>query len=386
MIRDSGASMNFSRILAVSRKEARQIIRDTRALYLALGIPVMLMILFGYALSLDVDDIPLGVWDQDGSPQSRDLIDRMTSSGYFRLEFKTNSYEKIREAVDNNYVTIGLIIPHDFSRKLKKGRNTTVQAVVDGSDSTRAGLCIAYIETIIATFDADFRQAALVWQAVERRVKVPLEPRIRLLYNPELVSRNNIIPGLIAIIMMVVASLLTSLTIVRERETGTMEQLISTPVKPRELIVGKLIPYFVLGYVDLIMVYLMGRYVFGVPFRGSLLIMFFISGVFLMGALSLGFLISVIASNQFFATQLALLGTFLPTFLLSGFVFPVANMPWILQMLTYAVPARPFITILRTIFLKGAGFGAIAVPTLILVIFAFILTTLAAGKLEKKIG
>jgi len=210
-----------------------------------------------------------------------------------------------------------------------------------------------------------------------------VEPRIKLLYNPELVSRNNIIPGLIAIIMMVIAALLTSLTVVRERETGTMEQLISTPVKSNELIVGKLIPYFALGYVDLLMVYFMGVYVFGVPFRGSFVLLFVIAGIFLVGALSLGFLISVIAENQFLATQIALLGTFLPAFLLSGFVFPISNMPYILQLVTYIVPARHLVTILRAIFLKGVGLEAIVAPTLTLVVFGFLVTFLATKKLRK---
>jgi ABC-2 type transport system permease protein len=378
--------MNIPRVLAVARKEARQIVRDSRSLYLALGIPVTLMILFGYALSLDVDNIPTGVWDQDRSPQSREFVDRLTRSGYFTLVFRTDNYEKIVRGIDNNEISLGITIPYDFSQKLKKGNVTSVQAVVDGSDSTRAGLALVYLETIVTTFEADMKTKALVRQAVQSRVAPPVEPRIKLLYNPELQSRNNIIPGLIAIIMMVIAALLTSLTIVRERETGTMEQLISTPLKPRELIVGKLIPYFVLGYLDLIMVYLMGHYWFQVPFRGSLSLMFFACSLFLVGAMSLGFLISVVAANQFIATQLALLGTFLPAFLLSGFVFPIANMPGWLQPLTYLVPARHLVFALRAIYLKAGGFEVILVPLLMLVIFGAAVTFLAARKLEKKIA
>jgi len=377
--------MNVYRTLAVARKEARQIWRDSRSLNLALGIPVMLMILFGYALSLDVDDIPTAVWDQDRSPLSRELIDRLTSSGYFRVALQTDSYDKIVRAVDRNAVSIGIIIPFEFSRNLKKGRTAKVQAIVDGSDSTRAGIAITYVEAIIGIFDADFQKTELIRQSVESRVSPPVDPRIRLVYNPELKSRNNIIPGLIAIIMMVMAALLTSLTVVRERETGTMEQLISTPIKPSELIVGKLIPYFVLGYVDLIMVYLMGQYIFQVPFRGSLLILFLVASVFLMSAMSLGFLISVIARNQLFATQLALLGTFLPTFLLSGFVFPIGNMPYLLQMITYVIPARHFITVLRALYLKAAGPEAIAVPAMMLVILTFFITLVAVRKLGKQL-
>jgi ABC-2 type transport system permease protein len=378
--------MNLRRTLAVARKETRQILRDARSLYLALGIPVMLMVLFGYALSLDVDNIPLAVWDQDGSSESRDFVDRMTSSGYFTRVLTTESYATIVRGIDRNEISVGIVIPYDFAKKLKTGRAVEIQALVDGSDSTRAGLAIVYIEGIAATFDADLQLKSLTRQAVQQRVKAPLQPAIRIVYNPELISRNNIVPGLVAIIMMVIAALLTSLTVVRERETGTMEQLVSTPVKPVELIVGKLIPYFALGYVDLLSVYLMGKYVFQVPFRGSLLLMFLVAGIFLIGALSIGFLISVVASNQFFATQLALLGTFLPAFLLSGFVFPVANMPHVVQWITYIIPAQHFITILRAIYLKGGGIEIIAVPTLTLIVFGTIVTFVASRKLKMSIA
>ena len=286
--------------------------------------------------------------------------------------------------MDKTDVNVGVVIPWDFSRNLKKGKTTRIQAIVDGFDSTRAGLAIVYLETIMATFDEDFRKKALVRQAVAHRVILPVEPRIRLLYNPELKSRSNIIPGLIAIIMMVIAALLTSLTIVRERETGTMEQLISTPVKSNELIVGKLIPYFALGYVDLLMVYLMGQYVFDVPLRGSLLLMFRVPAFFLSGAMSSGFLISVIATNQFFATQLALLGTFL------SFVSPFRLCVPYLQyarcvasdhLCDSRVPlCRP---VPRAIYLKGVGDRAIAVPVAMLAIFALFMTTVAPGKWRK---
>jgi ABC-2 type transport system permease protein len=377
--------MNLPRVVAVARKEARQIVRDSRSLYLALGIPVVLMILFGYALSLDVDNIPIALWDQDNSPQSRELVDRLTSSGYFTLRFRTDRYEDIVKSIDRNRISAGIVIPYDFSANLKKGKPTNIQALVDGSDSTRAGLAIVYLETIVTTFESDLKMQALIRQAVDQRVTPPLDPRVKLLYNPELQSRNNIIPGLIAIIMMVMAALLTSLTIARERETGTMEQLISTPVKSRELIVGKLIPYFGLGYLDLIMVYLMGHYVFEVPFRGSLLLMFLVASVFLVCALSMGFLISVVAANQYQATQLALLGTFLPSFLLSGFVFPIANMPEWLAPLTNLVPARQLVFVLRAIYLKAGGLEVIAGPALILVVFGLFVTALASRKLQKRV-
>lgn len=376
--------MNVSRILAVARKESIHVFRDTRSLYLALGIPVMLLVLFGYALSLDVDDIPLAVWDQDRTPESRELIDRLTSSGYFKLVLYSDSYKQIVKALDGRDATVGIIVPGDFTRNLSNPEPSIVQALVDGSDSTRSGIAISYIDVILSIYNEDVLRRDLDRQSVTK-LDVPLEPRIRLLYNPELKSRINIIPGLIAIIMMVIAALLTSLTVVREWENGTMEQLISTPVKARELIIGKLIPYFVLGYVDLLIVYLMSQFVFDVPFRGSLLLMFLLSGLFLIGSLSLGVLISSIAETQLFATQFALLGSFLPSFLLSGFVFPISNMPKVIQLATYVVPARFFVTILRGIFLKGVGIEVLVFPVLALMVFGTVTTLLAAGRLGKKL-
>ncbi len=176
--------MNLPRVMAVARKEARQIVRDSRSLYLALGIPVVLMFLFGYALSLDVDHIPIGVWDQDGSPQSREFVDRLTSSGYFTLAFRTDRYEEIVTNIDRNRISAGIIIPYDFSRNLKKGNLTSVQALVDGSDSTRAGLAIVYLETIVTTFESDLKVKSLIRQAIEHRVTPPLDPRVKLLVQP----------------------------------------------------------------------------------------------------------------------------------------------------------------------------------------------------------
>ncbi len=376
--------MNPTRTLAVARKETKQIIRDTRSVYLALGIPVMLMVLFGYALSLDVDRIPTAVWDQDNSPESREILDRITSSGYFKVELRAERYDDIVEAIDKRTANLGLIIPLDFADDLYSDSGSKIQALFDGSDSTRSGIAMGYLRAIAAIYLSDLRLDELNRLAVTK-VSLPLAPRTRLIYNPELESRINIIPGLIAIIMMVIAALLTSLTIVREWETGTMEQIISTPVSSRELVVGKLIPYFGLGFIDLLMSYFMARYLFDTPFRGSLVLMFISSSIFLVGALSMGILISAIAQSQVFATQFALLGTFLPSFIISGFVFPIENMPKIIQLSTYIVPARYYITILRGIFLKGVGLEILWFPFIMLILFGFAASIIASSKLGKKL-
>jgi len=344
----------------------------------------MLLFLFGYALSLDVDNIPLAVWDQERSPQSRELIDRLTSSGYFRLVLYADSFQEMVRAVDERVVTVSITIPYDFTRNVLRTGGADIQAFLDASDSTRAGIAITYFESILAIFLDDHFKKELARQAVTK-VQIPLEPRVRLLYNPELQSRINIIPGLIAIILMVIAALITSQTIVRERESGTMEQLISTPVKASELVIGKLVPYFVLGYVDLLVVYLMSQFVFAVPFRGSVLLMFLLSALFLVGSLSLGLLISAFADSQLFATQFALLGTFLPSFILSGFVFPIANMPSVIQAFSYIVPARYYITILRGIYLKGVGLEVLLFPVILLAFFGLITAFLASTRLGKQL-
>ena len=373
--------IRLSRIVAVARKEARHVVRDRRSLFLALGIPLMLLTLFGYALSLDVDNIPLAVWDRERSPTSREIIDRLTSSGYFRLVLYTNSYHRMLQAIDSREITVGVCIPQNFTRDLLKHGGSTIQAIVDASDSTRAQIAIGYFEVIITLFLNDLRLRELNRQSVTK-LEIPVEPSIRLLYNPELRSRINIIPGLIAYWMERQGVLQT---VVRERETGTMEQLISTPVKAPELIIGKLVPYFVLGYVDLVMVYLASQYVFDVPFRGSLVLMFLLSGLFLIGSLALGLLISAIAQTQLFATQFALLGSFLPSFLISGFVFPIANMPYVVQLISYVVPARYYIKIVRAIYLKGVGLEALAAPVLMLALFGLITVTLASRRLGKRL-
>ncbi len=376
--------IDIFRVFAIARKETYHLTRDRRSLYLALGIPVMLLVLFGYALSLDVDEIPLAVWDQEKSSNSRDLIKRLTSSGYFQDTLHTESYEEIVAAIDRRMVTVAIVIPADFTRNQYRVNGASIQAVVDASDSTRAGIAINYLQTIVATLRQDLVANELADQAVTE-LRQPLESRIRLLYNPELESRVNIIPGLIAIIMMVIAALLTSQTIVREWENGTMEQLISTPVQPREMVLGKLIPYFVLGYIDLVVVYLTSQYVFDVPFRGSVTLMFLLSGLFLATSLSLGIMISAGAQSQLFATQFALLGTFLPSFLLSGFVFPIENMPLLIELASYLVPARYYVTIVRSIYLKGVGVEILAAPIVMLAVFGLITSVVAAKRLGQRL-
>lgn len=376
--------MKLQRIKAVAKKESIHIVRDWRSLAMGLALPMLLLFMFGYALTLDVDNVPLVVWDQSDTPASRDFIGRFSGSRYFSLKGQASGYRAIELAIDRRDALIALVVPVDFGRKVAAGRLVAVQAIVDGSDSNSATIAVGYAENIVRLYGRD------VAMVQTRRLtgvlpRPPLDIRPRVWFNADMVSRNAIVPGLIAVIMMVIAALLTSLTVAREWETGTMEQLIATPLKGSELILGKLIPYYCIGLIDLSLAVLVGRFVFAVPLRGDLWLLFGMSLIFLFGALSLGMLISIIGKSQFVASQFALVATLLPAFLLSGFVFPIANMPKFLQLFTHIIPARYFVTILRGVYLKGVGLTVLWGEALFLAVFGGLVWFAAIRKFRKKI-
>ena len=376
--------MKPQRIAAIARKEFLHIRRDPRSLGLGIAIPMLLLFLFGYALTLDVDRVPLAVWDQSATPVSREFLSRFTGSRFFSLSLTTDNYPALERAIDSRTVRIALVIPSDFAQRVQSGGNAEVQVILDGSDSTTATLTAAYAETVAQRFNRDL----LVRQTQRMGIATPaaaLEVRPRVWYNADLLSRNAIIPGLIAIIMMVIAALLTSLTVAREWETGTMEQVIATPLTPAELVVGKLIPYFAIGILDLALAVLAGRFIFDVPLRGSLLLLVTVSIIFLVGALAFGMLLGIVTRSQLMASQLALVTTMLPAFLLSGFIFPIENMPYPIQVITHIVTARYLVTMLRGIYLKEAGPAILAGNILFLVLFGVIVISLSIRKFRKKI-
>ena len=376
--------MNIHRIIAIIRKEFIHIIRDPRSLGMAIAMPVLLIFLFGSSLSLDVDNVPLVVWDQNDTNESREFIGRFTSSRYFGLSGYVNSYAEIEQAVDKREAILALVIPVDFSRKLESGRKADVQLIVDGSDANTATIAIGYAQMV-----TDGYTSSLLIEAAQKRggktAIVPLEAKPRVWFNQNMQAKNYIIPGLIAVIMMVIAALLTSLTIAREWENGTMEQLITTPLKPIELIIGKLTPYFLIGMFDVLFAVLMGQYFFEVPLRGTAALVFGVAAIFLPGSLAMGMLISILTRSQLLASQLAMVLTFLPSFLLSGFMYAIANMPIAIQGITYLVPSRYFVAILKNIYLKGAGLSIILSETMILMFFAVALILIANKKLKKRL-
>ena len=376
--------MKWMRTWAMARKEFIHIFRDPRSLGMGIAIPMIMLLLFGYALTLDVDKVPMVIWDQNRSQASREFISHFLGSRYFSLQGYVDNYPEVEKFIDSRRALVSLVIPPDFAGRIASGKGTVVQIIVDGSDSNTATIAAGYAEVIVAAFSQDlllleFRRSGGVAPVS------PVEMRPRVWFNADLESRNYIIPGLIAVIMMVIAALLTSLTVAREWEQGTMEQLISTPVKAPELIIGKMIPYFTIGMFDVFLAVLMGEFLFQVPLRGSVALIFAQAAIFLIGTLSLGMLISIATKNQLLASQLAMVTTFLPAFLLSGFAYPIQSMPQVLQWITYLVPAKYFVILLKGIYLKGVGPRVLMVEGMFLAVFGVAMFALANWKFKKKL-
>jgi ABC-2 type transport system permease protein len=376
--------MNFRRVGAVARKEFLHVMRDFRSLLMAIAIPILMLLLFGYALTLDVDNVPLAVWDQSGTERSRELVSRFDGSPYFSLRMGVGNYGELVRAIDEGRVLAGLVIPRDFAQQIEAGRDAPVQLIVDGSDSNTATIAIGYAQVVAQIYSLDVL-AEQTNRSGGRPIQIPLDVRPRVWFNEELQSRNFIIPGLIAVIMMVISAMLTSLTIAREWERGTMEQLISTPVKGTELILGKLLPYFVIGLLDVALAVVMGEFLFHVPLRGNVALLFGLAVIFLTGALAMGMVVSIVAKSQLLSSQVAMVATFLPSFLLSGFVFTIANMPQAIQLVTYIVPARYFVAILKGIYLKGVGLEILAGEAGLLVVYGAVMVLVANVKFKKKL-
>ncbi len=377
--------MSLRRIMAVMRKEVIQIRRDPRSLLIIVAMPLIQLFIYGYAVNLDIHHIPLCVYDRDGSQTSQDLLKRFQATDYFNIVRVSPDYLDVVRNIDEGVCTVAVVVPTQFSETLRSRGQASVQALLDASDSNSASIGMGYALSIVESYS---QQVQIEWQ--QRHGMAATVPNIqfepRTWFNEDLASMANIIPGVVALVMAVVGAFLTSLTIAREWERGTMEQLISTPVGKLEIEIGKLAPYFVIGMFDTALCADMGVYWFGVPFRGSWTLMFGCSMLFLIVVLSLGYLISVVAKSQLAASQLALLTTFLPAFLLSGFVFPIEQMPTVVQWITRILPARYYVSILRNVFLKGTPAGLMAGQVTALAIIAAVAITLATRAFQKRLG
>jgi ABC-2 type transport system permease protein len=378
-------SVSFTRFLAVARKEVVHILRDTRGLIIVLIMPVVLVLLFGYGVNLDFKGLPVYVYDRDGSQRSQDLLKRFQASEYFDVVRVVNDYSALTRSLDDGHAKMGIVIPWDFSQRLSDGRPVQVQALVDGTDDNTANVLIGYALAVVQGYSSD---AQLVWLRNRGQLVQPalVSVQARTWYNEDLESSAFIVPGVLALVMSVIGAFLTSLTIAREWERGTMEQLISTPVTPVEIMLGKLAPYFAIGMFDVIVCALIAIYWFQVPFRGSFTTLLCASAMFLVVVLSLGFFISVIAKSQLAASQVSLIITFLPAFLLSGFLFPIEQMPAVLQWITRIIPARYYVSVLKKIFLKGTPTTLLYTELAPLALFALVLALLATASFHKRLG
>ena len=370
------STLSWTRLTAMARKEVLHLRRDSRSLLLAFLLPTLLVVLFGYAIGWDVDDIRTAVLDLDESGRSRELIEAFEASGYFTVVRRLTRHGQVEDVLDRGEALVVIVLPPDFARDLDGGRSAALQILVDGSDANSATIALGYAQSIVRSFSSDVLLAG-----AERPPRVRAETRVW--YNEELLSRNMIVPGLVAVIMMIIAAMLTSLTIAREWERGTMEQLVSTPVHRVEVVLGKLLPYVAIGVIDVVLVSLIGVFLFDVPFRGSPGLLMILSLAFIVGSLGLGMFISAVARSQLLATQMAMLLTFLPAFLLSGFMFAIDVMPPALQAITYLIPARYFLVVTRGLFLKGVGVEVLATEGLLMIAFA-VLGVLGATRAFRK--
>lgn len=370
--------------MAIIKKEILQIKRDRPSLAIAFALPLMMLILFGYAVTTDVEHISLAVMDLDKTKESRDLIDAFGNSGYFNVDFYVNGYKKIESLIDGGKVSAGLVIPHGYAKALSRGEEAQVQLFVDGSDPLVAKTALNTAQILAQVQSVRLKNEAAGKAGLPGIIRAGIDFRPRVWYNPEMKSVKFNIPGLIGLIMQNITIMLTAFALVRERERGTLEQLIVTPVKPAELIVGKLIPYIFIAFFDVTAVLLVGTFWFKVPVNGSVLLLMSISFFFLLSALGIGLLISTVAKTQLQAMQVTM-ALILPSVLLSGFMFPRNAMPVVIQWIGYVFPITYFLEVLRGIMLKGVGLEYLWRQAFILAFFGAGILVFAALRFKKKI-
>jgi len=375
--------MTYRRTRAVLVKELHHIVRDTRSLFMAIALPFLMLLLYGYALSLDVDHIRMMILDHDQTAASRSLILQFRGSRYFDIVGFAKDAREIERGINSSDILIAAVIPAGFGGDVASKRGAKVQILVDGSDSNTAAIASVYAEGIVQSFS---NQARTQDRPPARLPVPPVDARLRVWYNSSLVSRNFIVPGLIGVIMMIISAQLTSLTIAREWDNGTMEQILSTPLRPGEIVMGKMVAYFLVGLVDSLISVLVGIYIFDVPFRGSISALAVTTCIFLTGTMFWGIFISAAARTQAAAYQLGMLSSFMPSMLLSGFTFAVDSMPTAIQVFSILVPARYYITAVKAMFLKGAGFGLIWDQIVFLMIFTGLVFWFAVRKMNQKVA
>lgn len=372
-----------TRLLSIIRKEFIQIFRDPRTLAMILVIPVMQLFLLGYSATNDVRNIPLAVLDRSHSPESRALLDAYRAADYFRIAFSVDSESEIEDLISRGDARAAVIIPPDYAQRLADG-NAQIAFILDGSDPTSASTALSAAQLISQTHATDILAEKFSRSGTNLRVRPPVEARTTVWYNPDMVSAHFMIPGVIGMILYAIAAILTASSVVRERERGTIEQLIVTPIRPWELIVGKLMPYVILGFFNTIEALAVGHWWFGMPIRGDLGLILILSIVFLITGLGIGLLASTIANTQQEA-MLTVWMTLLPSIFLSGFFFPLEAMPKFLQWVSYFMPLRYYLVIMRSLLLKGVGLEMIQFDVIAMTLFAVGIMAAAALRFRKRL-
>jgi ABC-2 type transport system permease protein len=372
-----------SRLTSLIRKEFIQILRDPRTLVLVLVIPVMQLFLLGYAATNDVRNVPLAVYDQDRGSAARQLLDAYRAADYFRIAFDVDSEEQLRKLIDAGKARVGLIIPPDYTRKVKGGGDASVMFILDGSDPTVASTALSAAQLIGQQHATRIQAERMVGRA-QTTLRLPVEVHTQVWYNPDLVSAYYMIPGVIGMILFALTSILTATAVVRERERGTIEQLIVTPIRPWELVIGKILPYVILAFLNMLEVLAIGHWWFGVPVRGSLILILALSGLFLLTSLGIGLLASTFANTQQEA-MLVVWMTLLPALFLSGFFFPLEAMPKVLQWVSLFLPLRYYLVIIRSLLLKDIGVAELRTEIIALMIFGLALMTIASLRIRKRL-
>ncbi len=368
-------------IAGIVRKELLQVRQDRRMLGISLVAPILQVLVLGYTATTDIKYSVMVVRDQDRTAESRDLIREFTTSGYFVHEYSVDRDADLDRRIEQGDASVGLVIPRNFGRDLMAGRSPRLQMIFDGSDANTASILLSYATQIVAAYAAGAgRPEQVRLQGMSAGIIIP-EPRVW--FNPDLKSSNFMVPGVVALVLMIITMTLTSLAIVKEKEIGTLEQLLVSPIRPYELILGKLIPFVLIGFVDVVVVLALARYWFKVPTVGSLPLLLGLSGLFILTTLGLGLFISTIAKSQQQAMLIAQFFFFMPFIYLSGFAFPISNMPRIIQYATYLIPLRYFLEIVRGVFLKGSGIAELWPQALALLGLGVAILTLAVARFRE---
>jgi ABC-2 type transport system permease protein len=377
-------TMRDSRLFPLIRKEFIQIMRDPRTLFFVVGIPITQLLLMGYAATNEVRNMPLAVIDQDRSPAARRLLDAYRAADYFAIAYDIDSVQQLQELIDSGKARAGLIIPPDYGTKVEGNGSAEIAFVLDGSDPTVASTVLSAAQLIAQEHSTEILTSRLSRFSQQEIIAAPLEARTNVWYNPDLESAYFMVPGVIAQILYGLTSFLTATAVVRERERGTIEQLIVTPIRPWELMAGKIIPYVVLAFINTLEVLALGAWLFDVPIRGNLGTIMLLSGLFLFSGLGIGLLASTIANTQQEAMLMVWM-TLLPSIFLSGFFFQLDAMPKILQWISYVVPMRYYLVIIRSLLIKGAGAGDLQNEIIALAAFALAIMTLATLRFRKRL-